>query len=129
MYLLIIIISKQLWLWVIILNTNNLHTVIWFQIFLSNINSIWHIVGMLTDITTLSQSGPRSNGSEGMTSYSLDVVYYFTQDTAFGRDLTTLPRMQLAYSRSLSLYIYIYIYIHTHICYSSIWLSQSHLVG
>ena len=44
-----------------------LHTVIWFQVFLSNTNnlptSIWSIDRTLTGTTT---SGPRSNGSEGV---------------------------------------------------------------
>ena len=48
-----------------------LHTVIWFQVFLSNTNnflnrSIWPTDGTLTDTSTPSQNGPGSNGDEGI---------------------------------------------------------------
>ena len=46
-----------------------LHTVIWFQVFLSNPNNFqtYFIDGDLTDTTTLSQSRPGSNGNEFFT--------------------------------------------------------------
>ena len=59
-----------------------MHTVKWFQVILCNINnstsviclhtvkwlnsSIWAIDGTLTDTTTSGQSGPGSNGNEGV---------------------------------------------------------------
>ena len=51
------ILSKQLHNQVTILNTNNLHTFIWYQVFLSN-GSIGPIDRTLTDTTTSDQSGP-----------------------------------------------------------------------
>ena len=52
-----------------------LHTVIWFQVFLSNTNnfqtkSIWPIYGILTGTITMCESGLGSNGNEGITPHS-----------------------------------------------------------
>ena len=41
---LIIMICKQLQLQVTILNTNNLHTVIWFQVFLFNTDNLYRVI-------------------------------------------------------------------------------------
>ena len=66
----IIICNKKSLLQVIILNTNNLYTITWFEEFLLNINnfqtSIWPIDETLTATTTPSQCGPGSNDSEGV---------------------------------------------------------------
>ena len=63
-------------LWITFLNEPELfflYTVKWFQLFLYNshnlvsvICSIWHIDRTLSGATTPGQSGPRSNGKEGV---------------------------------------------------------------
>ena len=49
-------------------NTNNLHTILWIQVFLSNINKfqkdLFNSLLRLTGTTTPGQSEPGSNGNE-----------------------------------------------------------------
>ena len=52
-----------------VLSTNNLHTVIWFQVFLSNTNNFY---GTLIDTIAPSLSDPGTNGNEGVTLYFID---------------------------------------------------------
>ena len=64
---LLTILSKQKYLQLSICNTDNLHTVIWFQILHRLVifdRSVWSRNGSLTVTTALGQSGPGSNDNE-----------------------------------------------------------------
>ena len=70
-----------------------LHTVIQFQLFLSNTNQIqtfiWQTDRTIAVITTLGLSGPGSNGNKGVTPHSPDLQNW---NLTIGYNLVSYPK-------------------------------------